>query len=175
MEALRCAELFLPEKAVLLRTLTRETQVQNYVSINTSPFSFDTRHSGQQEYSLISGDSFRGFKRQRSSHHHRRKNLREGCIRGHLHVGKPMPSEVHHRRHVLPSGHILARCGAHSGLFSHPGRGHSVGPHATGAQSSPHSRRSHDHGLQDIEEVTNPRAGDSIPEIRSLRKYGIYY
>jgi carboxyl-terminal processing protease len=40
MEALRVAELFLPEKHVLLRTLQRNTGLQQYISVNKNPFSF---------------------------------------------------------------------------------------------------------------------------------------
>jgi carboxyl-terminal processing protease len=39
-EALRTAELFLPAKAVILRTLQKGTQVRNYVSGNRRPFPF---------------------------------------------------------------------------------------------------------------------------------------
>ncbi len=40
MEALRMAELFVPVKGVMLRTLTRETNLQNYVSVNKAPYEF---------------------------------------------------------------------------------------------------------------------------------------
>ncbi len=40
-ESLRVAELFLPEKKILLRTVQRETGLQNYVSGNRQPFAFD--------------------------------------------------------------------------------------------------------------------------------------
>jgi len=40
-ESLRIAELFLPEKKVLLRTVQRESGLQNYVSGNKQPFMFD--------------------------------------------------------------------------------------------------------------------------------------
>jgi carboxyl-terminal processing protease len=40
-EALRVAELFLPEKHILLRTVTRAEGLQNYVSINKEPYTFD--------------------------------------------------------------------------------------------------------------------------------------
>ncbi|MBW1798840.1 MAG: hypothetical protein JRJ21_10675 [Deltaproteobacteria bacterium] len=40
-ESLRVVELFLPEKKVLLRTMQRETGLQNYVSGNKEPFTFD--------------------------------------------------------------------------------------------------------------------------------------
>ena len=40
IEALRVAELFLGKKKILLRTLQRETPVQNYVSDNNLPFDF---------------------------------------------------------------------------------------------------------------------------------------
>ncbi|ACL05591.1 C-terminal processing peptidase [Desulfatibacillum aliphaticivorans] len=41
MQALACAELFLPEKAVVLRTLKRDTQKANYISNNKNPFNFE--------------------------------------------------------------------------------------------------------------------------------------
>lgn len=40
-EALRVIELFLPEKSILLRTMQRDTGLQNYVSSNTAPLNFD--------------------------------------------------------------------------------------------------------------------------------------
>ncbi|MFC1866816.1 S41 family peptidase [Thermodesulfobacteriota bacterium] len=40
-ESLRVAELFLPEKDIILRTLQRETGLQNYISVNKEPFKFD--------------------------------------------------------------------------------------------------------------------------------------
>ncbi|MFC1494245.1 S41 family peptidase [Thermodesulfobacteriota bacterium] len=40
-EALRVIELFLPEKSILLRTMQRDTGLQNYVSSNKNPFEFD--------------------------------------------------------------------------------------------------------------------------------------
>lgn len=40
MEALRTAEIFLPQKSILLRTYTREKKLQNYVSSNADPDSF---------------------------------------------------------------------------------------------------------------------------------------
>ena len=40
-EALKTVELFLPEKHILLRTLQRETGLQNYVSVNKEPFEFN--------------------------------------------------------------------------------------------------------------------------------------
>ena len=40
-DTLRTVELFLPEKSVLLRTLQRNTGLQNYVSSNAAPFEFD--------------------------------------------------------------------------------------------------------------------------------------
>lgn len=40
-EALRVIELFLPEKSILLRTMQRDTGLQNYVSSNKAPFEFD--------------------------------------------------------------------------------------------------------------------------------------
>jgi carboxyl-terminal processing protease len=40
-EALKIVELFLPEKHILLRTVQRETGLQNYVSGNKEPFNFD--------------------------------------------------------------------------------------------------------------------------------------
>lgn len=39
-ESLKTVELFLPEKHILLRTLQRETNLQNYVSANKEPFDF---------------------------------------------------------------------------------------------------------------------------------------
>lgn len=41
VESLRVVELFLPENRILLRTLQRETQMQNYTSVNPKPFKFD--------------------------------------------------------------------------------------------------------------------------------------
>ncbi|SHI93438.1 carboxyl-terminal processing protease [Desulfatibacillum alkenivorans DSM 16219] len=41
MQALACAELFLPEKSVVLRTLKRDTQKANYISNNKNPFNFE--------------------------------------------------------------------------------------------------------------------------------------
>lgn len=41
IESLRIAEFFLPKDSVLLRTLQRDTDLQNYVSVNTDPFTFD--------------------------------------------------------------------------------------------------------------------------------------
>ena len=41
IESLRVAELFLKEKQILLRTLQRETKLQNYVSVNRDPFPFE--------------------------------------------------------------------------------------------------------------------------------------
>ncbi len=40
-EALRVVELFLPEKSILMRTVQREKNLQNYVSVNKDPFVFD--------------------------------------------------------------------------------------------------------------------------------------
>ena len=40
-ESLRVAELFLPEKKILLRAVQRETGLRNYVSGNKQPFTFD--------------------------------------------------------------------------------------------------------------------------------------
>lgn len=40
-EALRIADLFLSEKRILLRTLQRETDLQNYISANKEPIEFD--------------------------------------------------------------------------------------------------------------------------------------
>ena len=40
-EALRVVELFLPEKSILMKTVQRETNLQNYVSVNKDPFVFD--------------------------------------------------------------------------------------------------------------------------------------
>ncbi|OPZ27387.1 MAG: putative CtpA-like serine protease [Lentisphaerae bacterium ADurb.BinA184] len=40
-ESLRAAELFLPEKAVLLKTLERKEKIKTYVSSNKEPFTFD--------------------------------------------------------------------------------------------------------------------------------------
>ena len=40
-EALRTAELFLPAKSIILRTLQQEANLQNYISSNPSPFDFD--------------------------------------------------------------------------------------------------------------------------------------
>ncbi len=41
IESMRIAEFFLPKDHILLRTLQRDTNVQNYVSINTRPFDFE--------------------------------------------------------------------------------------------------------------------------------------
>ncbi len=41
MEALRVVELFLPEKRILLRTIQRKTNLQNYVSVNRESFEFE--------------------------------------------------------------------------------------------------------------------------------------
>jgi len=40
-ESLRIGELFLKEKSILLRTITRAENLRNYVSINKEPYSFD--------------------------------------------------------------------------------------------------------------------------------------
>ncbi|MBW2608735.1 MAG: PDZ domain-containing protein [Deltaproteobacteria bacterium] len=40
-ESLRTAELFLSENLILLRSLQRETDLQNYISMNDNPFEFD--------------------------------------------------------------------------------------------------------------------------------------
>lgn len=40
MEALRCAELFLADKSIVLRTYNREEKLRSYVSSNKTPFSF---------------------------------------------------------------------------------------------------------------------------------------
>jgi carboxyl-terminal processing protease len=40
IEALRMTELFLPEKDIILRTLKRETNLQNYISTNKAPYPF---------------------------------------------------------------------------------------------------------------------------------------
>jgi len=40
-ESLRITELFLADKRILLRTLTREARLQNYISANKGPFKFD--------------------------------------------------------------------------------------------------------------------------------------
>ncbi|GBE40672.1 putative CtpA-like serine protease [bacterium BMS3Bbin09] len=42
MEALKTAELFLPENHVLLRTYDRKKELQNYVSANQEPLEFET-------------------------------------------------------------------------------------------------------------------------------------
>jgi carboxyl-terminal processing protease len=42
LDSLKIAELFLPEKGVLLRTLSRSDTPQNYVSSNKNPFNFTT-------------------------------------------------------------------------------------------------------------------------------------
>ena len=41
IESLRIVELFLPPKHILLRTYQRDTRIQNYVSENAEPFTFD--------------------------------------------------------------------------------------------------------------------------------------
>lgn len=41
MQSMKVAELFVPEKGVLLRTLTRDTKKTNYISSNKKPFSFE--------------------------------------------------------------------------------------------------------------------------------------
>lgn len=41
LESLRMSELFLPEKRILLRTVQRDTKLQNYVSVNKTPCDFD--------------------------------------------------------------------------------------------------------------------------------------
>ncbi|MBI9077975.1 MAG: PDZ domain-containing protein [Desulfatibacillum sp.] len=41
MQGLAVAELFLPEKSVVLRTLKRDTQKTNYISNNKNPFDFE--------------------------------------------------------------------------------------------------------------------------------------
>ena len=41
IQALKCADLFIPEKGVLLQTLQRDAQKTNYISSNKKPFSFE--------------------------------------------------------------------------------------------------------------------------------------
>ena len=41
LEALKSAELFLPKNHILMRSLTRDAGMKNYVSVNTDPFEFD--------------------------------------------------------------------------------------------------------------------------------------
>ena len=41
VESLRIAEFFVPKDSVLLRTLQRDTDLKNYVSVNAAPFAFD--------------------------------------------------------------------------------------------------------------------------------------
>ncbi len=40
LEALKITEFFLPEKSIMLRTLQRETKLQNYISGNKDPYTF---------------------------------------------------------------------------------------------------------------------------------------
>lgn len=40
LEALKVTELFLPKNSVMLRTIQRDTKLQNYVSANTTPYDF---------------------------------------------------------------------------------------------------------------------------------------
>ena len=39
-ESLKCAELFLPAKSIILRTFDRKKKLQNYISSNENPYSF---------------------------------------------------------------------------------------------------------------------------------------
>ncbi len=40
IESIRAAEVFLPEKSILLRTFTRDKKLQNYISSNAEPFDY---------------------------------------------------------------------------------------------------------------------------------------
>ena len=40
IESIRAAEVFLPEKSILLRTFTRDKKLQNYISSNPEPFDY---------------------------------------------------------------------------------------------------------------------------------------
>jgi len=42
LDALKTAELFLPKNRILMRALTRDTDLKNYVSVNPDPFEFST-------------------------------------------------------------------------------------------------------------------------------------